>query len=127
MYWLDLKHVLTLFYLIATCSAVVFLSFGSPTYMDEENVLIIALFCIKFGVSGTFNSLFLLTNIIVPADIVPTTFAVCNIISRLITITAPIVSDRTDNVAIIIVLGTSLLSSYFVNLVSSHSYAVEHQ
>ena len=87
----DIEKSLTIFYSIAAVSA---LSYLTPPHDTPEST---SLFFVKFGISATQNYLFLCTNIIMHPDVVGTAFAIVNLVSRVVTIWAPELSDFSDN------------------------------
>ena len=74
--------------------------FGSITYMaviTENNILIAVMILLtKFGVSGTFNIAYLANASLFPAIFRSTTFGICNIFARVITILAPLIAETDD-------------------------------
>jgi hypothetical protein len=80
---------LSFFYLVSALSCFAYLL---PLHKIGIDSVVVLLFLAKFGVSATFNYLFLSTSIIMHPDVVGTSFAIVNLVSRMLAIGAPEIS-----------------------------------
>lgn len=79
--------------------------------------ILICLLLTKFGISSAFNICFLITSEYFPTNYSSTVFGYCGILSRIVTIMAPLIAEWNDPVPMVIysiACLTSTLTTFFL-------------
>ena len=92
---------------------------GLIFYLGDENIVFsICVLGSKFGVSLVFNVAFLANYNLFPVIILTTTFGICNVFSRFLTVVAPYIAElkpeEISQIIFCVVIAASLTASMFI-------------
>ncbi|CDW78040.1 solute carrier family member 5 [Stylonychia lemnae] len=112
----DLKKSLVLAQIISIIGS----SLYQLVYTNDKIIPFVVIFC-RFGISMSFNSVYIGNNRLFPTQFQSTTFGFLNFLSHCLSVGAPIIAEISDPIPILIFLGCcviTLISAIFLKEVN---------